>query len=94
MWSLYSSDPNVLPYSSPPEPLGQQAQEPVLALVLSYQHYFSLPRLLQILIWAGLGLLSETETKIISDFTIQSIDFNLYSDRGKETLCPMSSFSM
>lgn len=50
MWFLHSSDPNVLPYRSPPEPLGQQALEPVLALALSCQHYFKSPWLLQILI--------------------------------------------
>lgn len=69
MWSLHSNDPNVLPYSSPPESLGQQALEPILALVLSCQHYFKLPRLLQILIQAGLGLLFDTKDKVISDFT-------------------------
>lgn len=35
VWSLHSSDPNVLPYGSPLEPFGQQAQEPVLAFALS-----------------------------------------------------------
>lgn len=32
--SLHSNDPNTLPYSSPPEHLGQRAQEPFLTLPL------------------------------------------------------------